>query len=113
MTQLFSRVQGIGYSLEQMQSYQSIHGWDEEAGDYLRVDGLACCNGIPGNTGFGGTGGGFDGIHEVVIFYGHWIENIYDGCVAYPVEIAARFTPSEFERLLESGDIDEMFPEEK
>jgi len=92
-----------------MQEYQSIHGWDEEADDYLRVDGLACCNGIPGDLNFGGTGGGFDGEHEIVVFEGDWIENIYDGCVAYPTKILARYTPSEFKALFESGDIFDIF----
>lgn len=109
MKQLFSRVQGVGHSLSDMQQYQSIHGWDEEADDYLRVDGLACCDGIPFGMNFGGTGGGFDGHDEVVIFRGDWVENIYDGCVAYPTEIVARYSPSEFKKLLESGELEKIY----
>ena len=108
--QLFTRAQKIGHTLAEMQAYQSIHGWDEEADDFLRVDGLACCSGIPTGMNFGGAATQ-DGKDEIVLFVGRWIENIYDGCVAYPTEIVARFSPSEFKRLVESEEIFEMFAE--
>lgn len=108
--QLFTRAQTKNISLEAMQEYRSIHGWDEEKDDYLRVDGLACCNGIPASMNFGGANAD-DEICEIVVFTGRWIENIYDGCVAYPTEIVARIIPSEFERLVDTDEIFEMFSE--
>lgn len=106
--QLFTRAQSKGFSLEQMQEYRSIHGWDEEADDYLRVDGLACCNGFATDMNFGGSNTD-DATCEIVVFTGQWIENIYDGCVAYPTEIVARIKPSEYMDLIGSDELYEMF----
>lgn len=106
--QLFTRAQGKNISLEDMQEYRSIHGWDDDADDYLTVDGLACCNGLVDSMNFGGSDTD-DETAEIVVFAGRWIENIYDGCVAYPQEIVARFVPSRYKELAESGVIFEMF----
>lgn len=114
--QLFTRVQGRGFSLEQMQSYDSIHGYDEdgEGEGWNRPGGLACCNGIPTDMNFGGTGGGDDEHFEIVIFAGRWYENIYDGCLAYPTEIVARMTRSEYVNLVENYDqVYERFSEKE
>ncbi len=111
--QLFTRVQTKNISLEDMQEYRSIHGWDDEADDYLRVDGLACCNGFSPSLNFGGTGGGDDETDEIVIFAGQWIENIYDGCVAYPTEIVARMSKVEYEAMVESDEQYERFSTEE
>ncbi len=108
MSQLFTRAQERNISLEAMQEYKSIHGWDDETGEYLRVDGLACCNGLAGSMGFGNADTR-DGVAEIVVFEGQWIENIYDGCVAQPTKIVARFVPSEYKELAESGRLYEMF----
>lgn len=105
---LFTRAQEKGISIEAMQEYRSIHGWDEEAGDFLRLDGLACCNGLAGDMNFGGADTDDDRC-EIVVFAGRWIENIYDGCVAYPAAVIARFIPSEYKKLAGSGELYEMF----
>lgn len=105
---LFTRAQGKGISLTDMQSYRSVHGWDEEAGDFSRVDALACHNGLADSLRFGNADTS-DEHAEIVVFAGQWIENIYDGCVAYPTEVVARFVPSEYKKLAESGQLWEMF----
>lgn len=107
---LFTRAQGKGIQLRDMQRYRSIHGWDEDAGDFLRLDGLACCNGLASDMNFGNSDTS-DETAEIVVFAGEWIENIYDGCVAYPTEIVRRFTCSEYEQLSESGELWDMFDE--
>ncbi len=107
---LFTRAQEKGISLQEMQKYRSIHGWDEETDDFLRVDGLACCNGLASNMNFGNADTD-DATAEIVIFTGRWIENIYDGCVAYPTEIVARFTPSQYRQMAGSDELYDMFSE--
>lgn len=107
---LFTRAQGKGIQLRDMQCYRSIHGWDEDAGDFLRLDGLACRNGLASDMNFGNSDTS-DATAEIVVFAGEWIENIYDGCVAYPTKIVRRFAPSEYRRMVESGELWDLFDE--
>ena len=105
---LFTRAQSKGISLDAMKAYRSIHGWDEETGDFLRVDGLACCNGLAGDMNFGNADTD-DSRTEIVVFSGRLVEHIYDGCVAEPVKIIARFVPSEYKQLAASGELWNIF----
>lgn len=106
MEQIYTRAHmEVGITLKQMQNHRSIHGFDEETGDWNYVDGVCACSGFPSSMNFGGTGGG----EEIVLFTGRWVEDIYDGVVVYPEQVVARYTTNEYERLVASGEIYEIY----
>lgn len=98
----FLRYQQKGISLEEMQSYNSIHGWNEETDDWDRPGGLAATTSIGGHT-FGGSFGAYGENGEVVFFEGSIIESIYDGYLTQPERILARFSEQEWMEMLADG----------
>lgn len=101
MARRFFRVQGKGYTLEQMQSHVS-EDWGEDGGEEgLAVSGFA--SGLDGGARFGGSWDAMNDDDEVIVLEGDVICKIYDGYRIYPTREVARFTVAEWARMLEDG----------
>lgn len=98
----YYRWQYGSYSLEQMQEYVSEDGADDGG-----TEGLCACTSAADlirNTVW--ADGRYAEGAEIVEFAGSLIQEIYDGVRVYPTRIIRRYTPAEFRRAREAGEID-------
>lgn len=91
----FFRVQGKGYSIEDMKTFNSANG-----GDGL-IEGLCVSDTPDGN--FGGAWDAMNDDDEIVILTGTIIAEIYDGYRIIPATEIARFTIAEWKTKLRDG----------
>jgi len=97
----FFRVQGKGYSFEEMQQHQTQVDVDDfEAGLCVSTS----PDGYDGGSQFGGAYDAMDDDDDLVILEGKVIREIYDGVVIIPTREIARFTIAEWDKMLESGE---------
>lgn len=91
----FFRLQGKGHNLEDMQNYETLVDVDPETGEDIREKGV--CATLGPDDGFGGAHCLLDSPeHEVVVFKGRIVQEIYDGYVVEPIEEIARFSAPEW-----------------
>jgi len=98
---VFFRLQGKGISLKEMQSHKTFIDVDPISGDEIHEDGVCAsenANGYDGGSQWGGQWPA-EG-DEIVVFEGRHVKDIYDGAVAYPTRIVARFDVSEWDNKL-------------
>jgi hypothetical protein len=102
----YFRVQKKGYTFEQMKSHNSGDGGDgHETG--LAVSAFA--NGLDGGSRFGGAWEAMDDDDDVIVLTGYVIFQIYDGYRIDPLEEIARFTVSEWKKMMADGRAEEQY----
>lgn len=95
----FFRLQDAGISFEDMQNYTSADG-----GDGMEDVGGLCVSGFVNK--FGGAEGAYNVTRpgEVVVLKGHILAEIYDGYRIMPTKEVARFSLTDWQRMVEDGE---------
>lgn len=95
----FFRLQDAGITLEEMQNYNSADG-----GDGMGEVGGLCVSGSVSH--FGGAEGAYYASRpgEVVVVKGHILAEIYDGYRIMPTKEVARFSLTDWQRMVEDGE---------
>ena len=96
----YFRAQGKNITLEQMKTFKSESGADE---DYDDFDYGVCASDSPGPRSFGGAWDALNEDDEIVVFKGQLVKEIYDGYIVYPTQEIARFTIREWREKLADG----------
>jgi len=100
---VYYRMQGKGISLEEMQNYRSLDGASENE----RHEGLCACDDYYDMLTYAGMWAGEE--HEIVVFLGYKVADLYDGVQVYPIRILDRMSYDEFvEREEEFLDLDAL-----
>lgn len=101
MAQRFFRAQVGHYTFEQMREFVSEDGGDDGETVGLAVSSRA--DGLDGGSRFGGAWDAMSQDDEVIVLEGVVLAEIYDGYRIEPVREIARFTVTEWTRMLETG----------
>ena len=100
---IYYRMQGKGISLEDMQSYRSLDGASENE----HHEGLCACEDYEDMLTYAGMWAGEE--HEIVVFLGYKVGDLYDGVQVHPIRILDRMSYDEFvEREEEFLDLDAL-----
>lgn len=95
----FFRLQDAGISFKDMQNFSSADG-----GDGMGEVGGLCVSGFVNK--FGGAEGAYNASRpgEVVVLKGHILAEIYDGYRIMPTKEVARFSLTDWQRMVEDGE---------
>ena len=95
----YFRLQDAGISFKDMQNFSSADG-----GDGMGEVGGLCVSGSVSH--FGGAEGAYCASRpgEVVVLKGHILAEIYDGYRIMPTKEVARFSLTDWQRMVEDGE---------
>jgi hypothetical protein len=106
MSPTFFRIQEKGYSLQDMQKYKSCDGSSEAE----KHDGLCASESIEDLRRYiSGWAIGDMSMFEIVVFKGRKLDKLYDGVLAEPREIIARY---EFDYFMNDNNDEELVKHE-
>lgn len=101
---MFYRWQYGHYTLDQMQSFVSADGGESVDAEHEGICACASASELLRNTVW--ADGKYAAGAEVLALDGDIVEWIYDGVRIYPTRILARYSPAEFRKLHEAGELD-------